>query len=201
MAYKPNDHYAKKARQQKFAARSVFKLQEIDQKWALFRHDQSVLELGCAPGSWAQYISTRIGKRGTLLGIDLKPPEVNPPNTILVEADIYETDFEALASEHNVRVPFDVIASDMMTNTTGHRATDQAKSAGLCEMALEVAKQHLAPGGNFVVKMFEGPDTQPFRKELQRLFGKSGTVRPKSTRKTSKEIFLVAKGFHGGTKI
>ncbi len=67
-------------------------------------------------------------------------------------------------------------------------------------MALEVAKQHLAPGGHFVVKMFEGPDTQPFRQELMRLFGKAGTVKPKSTRKNSKEIFLVGKGFHGGTK-
>lgn len=196
MPYRPNDHYARKARKEQYNARSVYKLEEMDKKHHLFRRGQTVLDLGCAPGSWSQYISKRVGSSGRILGIDLSAVELGLPNVVTLQADIYEADIAALAETHNIRLPFNLIVSDMAPRTTGSKGTDKAQSAALCEMALHLAQTGLLrKGGDFVVKMFEGPDTQPFRKTLLENFTKVATARPKSTRKSSKEIFLLGIGY------
>lgn len=195
MPYRPNDPYAQKAKREHYPARSVYKLQEIDQKWALFRAGQSVLDLGCAPGSWSLYAAERVGPKGRVLGIDLTEVAVKAPNAVFYQGDIYTTDFHALATAHEIPLPFDLVISDMAPKTTGSKGTDQARSAALCEMALAVAQQHLRPGGAFVCKLFDGPDTQPFRAELQHAFEKVAIFRPKAVRKNSKEIFFAAVRF------
>lgn len=196
MAYKPNDHHARRAKKEGFAARSVFKLQEIDAKFHLLERGQRVLDLGCAPGSWSQYAMTRIGTQGKLLGLDLKEVLYQYENAVFVKADIYETDIPALAAEHGIATPFDLVISDMAPKTTGYKGVDKAKSAGLCEMALLVAMKDglLRPGGHFVCKIFDGPDLVPFRDELRKRFAKVGALRPESTRSSSTEVFLVGMG-------
>ena len=196
MAYNPDDPYARKARQERYLARSVYKLKEMD---GLFRKGQRILDLGAAPGSWAQYVSECIGSRGALLVIDLKPVRLDLPNAVFVAADLYEAAWPSVAEAAGVPPPFDGVISDMAPATSGVRNTDQARSAALCEFALYLAanREALRPGGFFVAKMFEGPDTAAFRALLEQGFSKTRLIRPKSTRKTSTEVFFVGQGFSG----
>ncbi|MBX3103188.1 MAG: RlmE family RNA methyltransferase [Bacteroidetes bacterium] len=197
MAYQPNDHYARKARQQDYKARSVFKLEEIDQKHRLLAPGMQVLDLGCSPGSWSQYASQKIGAKGRLLGIDLTAVSLPLPNATFVQADINEADIPALFAQAGIVPPLDLVISDMAPKTTGVRVTDQARSAQLCEMALLVATRHLRRGGSFVCKFFDGPDFTAFRAHLTRLFDKVTILRPQATRSSSKEIFFTASGYTG----
>jgi 23S rRNA (uridine2552-2'-O)-methyltransferase len=189
MPYKPNDHYARKAKSENYLARSVYKLKEIDDKYRILAPRQKVLDLGASPGSWSQYASERIGHQGSVLGLDLTPIPLRLPNATFLEADIMTYDFES--SSCPVSPPYDVVLSDMAPKTTGVKSLDQARSALLCEMALQVAVRYLKPGGHFVCKMFDGPDFQAFRTEAQAVFTKLATVRPDSTRSMSKELFWV----------
>ena len=197
MAYQPNDHYARKARKEGFEARSVYKLEEIDQKHRLFRAGDQVVDLGASPGSWSQYASKAIGPKGRLLGIDLTEILIGLPNVTFVQQDIFTADWPALFARAGITPPVDAVISDMAPKTTGVKITDQARSYELCQMALGVALQHLRPGGVFVAKFFDGPDFQAFRQELQAVFASVSFLRPHSTRKESKELFFIAKGFKG----
>lgn len=197
MAYKPNDHYARKARKQDYKARSVFKLEEIDQKHRLLGPGMQVLDLGCSPGSWSQYASQKIGPKGRLLGIDLTEVDLPLPNATFVQADINEADFPTLFAQAGMQPPLDLVISDMAPKTTGVRVTDQARSAQLCEMALLVATHHLRRGGSFVCKFFDGPDFSPFRAQLTKLFTKVTILRPQATRSSSIELFFTAVGYNG----
>lgn len=195
MPYDRPDHYAKKAQQAGFKARSVFKLEEIDAKYGLLRPGQQVLDLGAAPGSWSQYIAQKIGAKGRLLGIDLTPIALALPNALFAVADIEQADFGALFHAAGITPPLDLVVSDMAPKTSGHTFTDQARSYNLCALALVTAQRYLRPGGAFVCKMFDGPDVQEFQRELQACFTKVARVRPKSVRSESKEFFFVATGF------
>lgn len=199
MPYQKPDHYARKAKKEHYKARSVYKLQELDEKHGLFKAGQQVLDLGASPGSWSQYVSQRIGSKGRLLGIDLTAIDMQLPNALFVQEDIFEADFTSLFEQAGISPPLDAVISDMAPKTTGVKVTDQARSMGLCEMALHVAQQHLRPGGFFICKLFDGPDFQAFRAELQQAFSKVAIHRPKSTRKESKELFFVALGYRPGT--
>src|SRR5947209_5339258 len=138
-----HDRYFKKARAEGFAARSVFKLEEIDRKLRLLRPGQRVLDLGCRPGSWMQYALGVVGARGAVVGIDRDPlPAVVPGVRVLV-GDIYKVDDAELLGP---LAAFDVVLSDMAPDTTGVRGTDQARSAALFEEALTRAERLLAPG-------------------------------------------------------
>lgn len=195
VAYSPNDHYARKAKKEGFEARSVYKLEEIDQKNQVFRKGDQVIDLGASPGSWSQYASRAIGDKGRLLGIDLTEIRLNIHNATFVQQDIYTADWPSLFAQANIDPPVDAVISDMAPKTTGIRNTDQARSFDLCMMALEVARKHLRPGGVFVAKFFDGPDFQEYRAELMKSFASVKVLRPQSTRKESKEIFFIAKGF------
>lgn len=196
MAYSPNDHYARKAKQENYVARSVYKLQELHQKFDLFRPGMQVLDLGCSPGSWSQWASEQIGPKGRILGIDLTKMFISVPGAHFVKADIYTADFPALCAEAGMEPRFHIVMSDMAPATTGSKAADKARSAALCEMALHVALNGLLrPGGAFVCKMLEGPDTPAFRTTLRQHFAKVGNLRPKSTRSSSTEVFFCAQGF------
>lgn len=191
MAYNPKDHYFKKAKEQNFAARSVFKLEEINQRFRILKPGQTVLDLGASPGSWSQYASQKIGSSGRVLGVDLSPVTVKLPNAVFIQADLRDLQLEQVFQEHGFQPPFDLVLSDMAPKTTGIRITDQARSMELCELALDIARRFLKPGGHFVCKLFHSDDFTKLRDEIKKSFEKFEAVKPDSTRQISKEIFLV----------
>lgn len=187
-----HDPFFKKAREAGYAARAVFKLEEIDKKVSLLRPGDRVLDLGCRPGSWMQYAVKRVGSHGVVIGIDRDPLPAAVPGARVLVADLYATtDAELLADQ----AAFDVVLSDMAPDTTGIRGTDQARSAALFEEALGRAERMLAPGGAFVGKIFQGPDVQPLRKRMEARFGQVRLLKPEGSRAESAEVYLVGKGF------
>lgn len=191
MTYNPRDHYFRKAKQENFAARSVFKLEEIDKKLKIFKPGQTVLDLGASPGSWSQYASQKVGEHGRVLGVDLSPVTVKLKNAVFIQADLRDLNLEEIFKEHGFQPPFDLVLSDMAPKTTGIRMTDQARSMELCELALDVSRRFLKKDGHFVCKLFHSDDFTKLRDEIKKSFQKFEAVKPDSTRKISKEIFLV----------
>ncbi len=189
--YNPQDRFFKKAKQEGFAARSVYKLQEIDQKFKVFKSGQTVLDLGASPGSWSQFASQKIGSSGRLIGVDLSPVTVSLPNAVFIEADLRDLSLIETFKEHGFDAPFDIVMSDMMAKTTGIKSADQARSLELCELALETAKRYLRPGGTFVCKFFQSGEFGQLRNAIKREFERVEAIKPESTRSISKEIFLV----------
>ncbi len=194
MTYNPKDKYFKKAKQEGFAARSVYKLQEIDQKFKVLKPGQTVLDLGAAPGSWSQFTSSIIGPRGRILGVDLSPVTVSLENATFIQADLRDLKLEDVFREHGFTEPFDLVISDMAPNTTGIKSVDQARSMELCELALQVAERFLRPGGTFVCKFFQSGEFGQLRNQIKKSFERVEALKPDSTRSISKEIFLV--GLH-----
>lgn len=194
MAYKTNDHYAQKARKENYAARSVYKLQEIDAKYKLFRRGHKVLDLGAAPGSWSQYASSVVGDGGKVLGIDLTPVASSASNAYFAEQDIFTADWPTLFAAAGIEPPVDAVISDMAPATTGISVTDHARSIALCVAALAVAQAHLKAGGCFVCKLFDGEDAPAFRNGLKKLFKTVNALRPQAVRKESREFYLIAQG-------
>lgn len=191
MTYNPRDHYFKKAKEQNFAARSVFKLEEIDLKLKIVKPNDKVLDLGASPGSWSQYCSKKIGPAGKVLGVDLSPVDVKLPNAQFIQADLRDLNLENIFNEYGFYPPFDLVISDMAPKTTGIRVTDQARSFELCELALNIARQFLKKEGHFVCKLFHSDDFSKLRDEIKKDFQKFEAIKPDSTRKISKEIFLI----------
>ncbi len=191
MAYNPKDHYFHKAKEQNFVARSVFKLEEIDKKYKIFKPGQLILDLGASPGSWSQYASQKIGNEGRVLGVDLSPVTVKLNNAVFIQADLRDLQLQDVFAKNGFVPPFDVVMSDMAPRTTGIRVTDQARSMELCELALDVADRFLRPGGYFICKLFHSEDFSSLRTEIKKRYKDFQAIKPDSTRKISKEIFLV----------
>ena len=156
------------------------------------RAGDRVLDLGCRPGSWLQYALSVVGPHGAVVGIDRDPLSRPVPGARVLQGDIYATpDGELLGT----LAAFDVVLSDMAPNTTGTRATDQARSAALFGEALARAERLLAPGGAFVGKVFQGPDVDGLRKRMAERFSDVRTLKPEGSRTASIEIYLAGKGF------
>lgn len=192
MAYNPKDYYFHKAKKENFAARAVFKIQEIDDRFKIIKPGFKILDLGAAPGSWSQYCSQKVGAQGRVLGIDLQSIKLTLPNTAFIQADMRDLNLEKIMTENGISPPFDVVLSDMAPKTTGIRITDQARSLELCELALSTALRFLRHRGSFVCKMFHSDEFEGYRKLLREHFERVEVLRPKSTRKESKEIFFIA---------
>lgn len=189
--YKRPDQKTKDAKKLGFPARSVFKLEEIDRRARILRAGQSVLDLGAAPGSWSMYAAQKVGGKGHLLAIDLKPLEVSLPAWAKAEVgDALSLENEALATF----APYDVVLSDMAPNTTGNRMADQARSYDLFMRALAVAAALVKPGGSFVGKIFMGEDFPGARAEVRKVFESERLIRPEGTRAVSYEIFVLGLG-------
>ena len=195
MAYNPRDYFYKKAKKEKFVARSVFKLEEIDQRFRIVKPGMKILDLGAAPGSWSQYCSKVIGLQGRVFGIDLQPIKLTLQNAFFTKADLRELNLDAAFEESQIFPPFDVVLSDMAPKTTGIHITDQARSLELCELALNIARRFLKPGGTFVAKLFHSSGFETYRDDLKKCFKQVEALRPDSTRKESKEIFLIGKNY------
>ena len=183
------DHYTHQAKKENFAARSVYKLKEIQKKHHILNKGARVLDLGCAPGSWLQFTAQTIGPEGRLVGIDLTPVTLSlPDHATVITGDV--ADIEAHLTEAGIH-RFDVVLSDMAPATTGNRHVDEARSVGLCEAALYVADQVLETGGHFVCKIFQGGDYKAFTDAVRQRFQRQTAMRPESTRKASREVFVV----------
>ncbi|MDB4982485.1 MAG: ribosomal methyltransferase RrmJ/FtsJ [Myxococcales bacterium] len=187
-----HDAFFKRAREEGFAARSVYKLEEIDKRLRLLRPGNRVLDLGCRPGSWMQYARKVVGAHGAVVGIDRDPMDTAIPGARVLRGDIFATTDAELLGELPA---FDVVLSDMAPDTTGVRATDQARSAALFETALACAERLLAPTGAFVGKLFQGPDMNVLRKRMATRFSEVKLLKPESSRAQSIEIYLAGKGF------
>src|ERR1700751_4970329 len=192
MAYNPKDYFFRKAKEENYAARSVFKIQEIDERFRIFKPGYKILDLGAAPGSWSQYPSQKVGAQGRILGVDIQPIKITLPNALFITADMRDLNLDQVMTENGIAPPFDVVLSDMAPKTTGIRVTDQTRSLELCELALQTAGRFLKPRGSFVAKLFHSDEFEGFRKQLRERFGRVEVLRPKSTRKESKEIFFIA---------
>jgi len=181
------EYYTLKAKQDKYPARSVYKLQQIDEKFNLINKNDKILDLGCAPGSWLIYASRKIGEKGTVTGIDLQDMKTEvPKNAIFLKQDV-----NAFKSDKK----FDVIMSDMAPNTSGDHSVDVERSIELCETALKIAIVGLVKGGNFVCKIFEGEGIQDFFKKVEQNFSFVKRYKPLASRSESREIFIIGKGF------
>ena len=196
--YDPRDPFFLKAKQENYLARSIYKLEEIDQRFHLLSKGDMVLDLGAAPGSWSQYACRRVAPKGLVLGVDLQALRCSEMNFVGLKADVFTLDYMTELPRLGLSFPLDVVLSDMAPGTTGIRTTDQARSFELCLKALELAERTLKPGGHFVCKFFDGPDFAELRKAILDQFQKVEILRPKSTRQSSKEIFLVGLKFKGG---
>lgn len=185
------DSYGRRAKREGYAARSVYKLQEIDEKVGLLRRGARVLDLGAYPGSWTAFAAERVQAEGKVLGLDIQAFRgVLPKHAEMRKEDVFEVDPETLGT-------FDVVMSDMAPSTTGHRFTDQARSFALFMRALEIATLVLVPGGSFVAKIFQGGDFPEAKKAVADRFEKVRIVRPHATRTESIETFVVGLGFRG----
>ncbi|SHN60626.1 RlmE family RNA methyltransferase [Desulfovibrio litoralis] len=192
---KYRDYYFLQAKKDNYPARSVYKLKEIEDKLKLFKKGMKVLDLGAAPGSWSLCAGELVGFSGKVLGVDLQETHTAfPVNVKFMQGDVFELSPEIEEAIKQLE-PFDIIMSDMAPRTIGNKFTDQMRSADLCREALERAKQHLLPEGAFIVKIFMGPEYEAFVKEMRCVFDKVKTVKPKSSRSESKEIFIVGLGF------
>tara|TARA_Y100001970_G_C14214735_1_gene848978 strand:+ start:1764 stop:2345 length:582 start_codon:yes stop_codon:yes gene_type:complete len=188
---KIKDHYYFKAKSEGYVARSIYKLEEIDKKHNLISKGNFVIDFGCSPGSWLQYSSRKVGKKGFVLGIDLKPVNISlPDNVKILEMDIFEAYVEDLKINGKL---FDVILSDMSPKTTGIRSADSQRSLDLNQRVIEISRELLKPNGSILLKVFQGASLEKFQKDLRRLFSNVKLFKPKSSRSESVEIFLLCR--------
>lgn len=190
-----NDPYVVQAKKEGWRSRAAYKLIEIDDKVKILTPGARVIDLGAAPGGWAQVAVKRIGPKGRVVGLDLLPIEPVPG------ADLIELDFMDDSAPGRLREmlggPADVVLSDMAANTTGHRQTDHLRIVGLVEAAAAFAVEVLAPGGAFVAKVFQGGTEGTLLAMLKRDFAQVRHVKPAASRAESAELYVVATGFRG----
>lgn len=187
-----NDTYVQRAQKEGWRARAVFKLKEIDEKDHLLKPGMTVVDLGATPGSWCQYVAKRIQPGGRLIALDLLAME--PLHGVeFIQGDFREDEvLEKLKSALAGR-QVDLVLSDMAPNMTGIASTDSTQVMCLAELTLDFSRQHLKPGGDLLVKVFQGAGFMELRKVLQAEFGSLATRKPAASRDRSAELYLLAR--------
>lgn len=193
-AEKKREAYYRQAKKEGYRARSAYKLQQINNKFHLLKPGSAVADLGCAPGAWTQVLVQIVGDRGTVVGVDLAATAPVEGATLL-QGDMTTPETKEAVRKAAGPEGLDAVVSDMSPNISGHYDRDQAESVWLAQHALAFAKDMLKPGGNFLVKVFEGQDFQEFLDEVRGLFARVKMFHPPASRKRSSEVFVVAKGF------
>lgn len=190
-----NDPYVAKAQDAGYRSRAAFKALELDDRFRFFRPGARVVDLGAAPGGWTQVAAERCAG-GVIVGLDIQ--KIDPiPGATLLELDIYAEDAIRRIRAALGQATADVVLSDMAPATTGHKRTDQLRIASLAEAAYDVARRLLAPGGTFVVKVFQGGAPAALLADLKRDFEQDRHAKPPASRSDSAEMYLVASGFRG----
>lgn len=188
-----NDPYVQRAQADGYRARAAYKLTEIDERDHLLRPGAVVVNLGAAPGSWCQIAVKRCGPKGRVLALDLLPMEAVAGVNFLL-GDFTE---DAVLEEFERRLDgarVNVVLSDMAPNLSGVATVNQARSIHLCELALDFAVRHLKPGGQFLVKVFQGEGFMAFRQQMESAFASVQVRKPKASRDRSAEVYLLGKG-------
>jgi 23S rRNA (uridine2552-2'-O)-methyltransferase len=190
------DEYVKRAQQDGYRSRAVYKLLEIHEKDRLLRPGLAVVDLGAAPGGWSQLATRLVGGQGRVMALDILPME-SLPSVEFIEGDFRETAvLDQLLAALDGR-PVDLVLSDMAPNTSGIKAVDQPSSLYLAELALDFARQCLKPGGDFLVKAFQGEGFDKFLKELRVAFATVAPRKPRASRARSAEQYLLARNYRG----
>jgi 23S rRNA (uridine2552-2'-O)-methyltransferase len=191
-----NDHYVMKAKEEGYRSRACYKLMEIDDKDRLMKPGMTVVDLGSAPGGWSQVAAKRVGDKGLVVASDILPMDGIAGVTFLKGDFTEEAVFDELMTIIGNR-PVDLVISDMAPNMSGLSAVDQPSAMYLVELALDMARQVLKPGGNYAAKVFQGEGFDEYLKDMRSSFQKVVTRKPESSRARSREVYLVAKGYKG----
>lgn len=188
------DQYVKQARDSHYRSRAIYKLQEIDQKDKLIKPNACVVDLGSAPGSWSQYASEQVKSNGRVISVDILP--MDPIERVLfILGDFTDEAVENECIGHIGKQGADLVISDMAPNLTGIRITDQARSLALAELVYDFCHQVLKPGGDLVIKLFEGAGTNEYRQLLKERFAKVMTRKPDASRDQSREFYVLARSY------
>ena len=188
------DRYVNQARSRQLRSRAVFKLEELDRRYRLFRPGQTVIDLGAAPGSWSAYVSKKVNPGGAVLAVDIL--EMTPlPGVTFLHCDLSDVGSrqDCLTSLAEYRA--DLVISDMAPNLSGIAAADQANSLNLAETAAQLSYSVLRQRGHFLVKLFQGSEVAGFRKRLNEKFDNVILVKPQASRANSSEVYLLARGY------
>lgn len=196
-----NDPYVQAAQKDGYRARAAYKLKEIDETFKLIRPGQIVVDLGCAPGAWSQYLRRRLSPtgaaagelNGTIISLDLLPME--PIEGVhYIQGDFRDESVLTQLEDVVQGRPVDVVVSDMAPNLSGHSTTDGARVAHLIELAVDFATRHLRPEGALVTKVFHGPGYDELVRLFRTHFKTVKPLKPKSSRDKSSETFLIGIG-------
>ncbi|MFO7325339.1 MAG: 23S rRNA (uridine(2552)-2'-O)-methyltransferase RlmE [Pseudomonadota bacterium] len=191
-----NDPYVKRAQKEGYRSRAAYKLLELNEKDRLIRPGMRVLDLGSSPGGWSQVAARLVGPKGKVLATDILPMDAIP-NVDFIQGDFREEEVLRQIEDWLGGARFDLVLSDMAPNISGIAAADQAASMYLLELALDTARRTLKSGASFVAKMFQGAGSDQYIKELRAAFDKVQIRKPGASRKESREVYLVARGFRG----
>jgi len=188
------DTYVKKSWQDGYRSRAAYKLLEINERDHLLRPGMTVLDLGAAPGGWAQIASKILGDKGRVIATDIL--EMEPlPHVEFLQGDFREQSICNQLLKMLEGRPVGLVISDMAPNISGVTSVDQPRSIYLAELALDMARQVLMPGGDFLVKVFQGSGDEALRKQIQASFQKILVRKPKASRPQSREVYILARGF------
>ena len=184
------DTYVRQSKVDGYRARSAYKLKEIDEKFKIFKGGMSVVDIGAAPGSWSQYVA-KVVKSGKIISIDLKEME-NIENTLQIQGDFTSVDTQDQIKEYLKKKP-DVVISDMAVNTTGIKNIDSIQTGELCKVAMVFSKDVISEKGFFISKIFMGSNFNEIVALGKKIFKEVKVFKPKSSRKDSKESFIICK--------
>ena len=193
MAEHVNDPFVQRAKSEGWRARAAYKLMEIDDKDKLIRPGMIVVDLGAAPGSWSQVANKRVGELGRVFALDLLPMEPIP-GVEFMQGDFHDEEFVERFEEILGGRQVDLVMSDIAPNISGIPSSDQARSVYLAELALDFAQKHLAQGGRFLVKVFQGEGFDAFRKQMENEFKSVLVRKPQASRGRSSEVYLLGSG-------
>nr|VFK51843.1 MAG: 23S rRNA Um-2552 2'-O-methyltransferase [Candidatus Kentron sp. TUN]VFK53454.1 MAG: 23S rRNA Um-2552 2'-O-methyltransferase [Candidatus Kentron sp. TUN]VFK54670.1 MAG: 23S rRNA Um-2552 2'-O-methyltransferase [Candidatus Kentron sp. TUN] len=188
------DLFVKKAKETGYRSRSAYKLLEINQRDQLFQRGDTVVDLGAAPGGWSQVAKGQIGKEGRVIAIDIRP--IKPlPGVVSLEGDMRNEEIQNQIAKLLAGNLARVVISDMAPNISGSNAIDQPRALQIAESALELSIRFLAPGGDFLVKVFQGEGFDGFVNRVQRSFSKTRIRKPKASRASSREVYVLGWGY------
>ncbi|CAI9000849.1 23S rRNA 2'-O-ribose U2552 methyltransferase [Pseudomonas sp. IT-P44] len=191
-----NDPYVKQAQKDGYRSRASYKLLEVQEKYKLIRPGMSVVDLGAAPGGWSQVTSRLIGGQGRLIASDILEMD-SIPDVTFIQGDFTEDKVLAQILEAVGNSQVDLVISDMAPNMSGTPEVDMPKAMFLCELALDLAARILKPGGNFVIKVFQGEGFDAYVKDARQKFDKVQMIKPDSSRGSSREQYMLAWGYRG----
>ena len=192
-SYEKPDFWSRKAFSEGYPARSVYKLQEIDQKFGMIKKNYKVLDLGAAPGSWTTFLLREMEGSGKVVSCDLNPlsKSVKGDNLVFIQGDLQQKE---IVDKIKAEGPFDLVVCDAAPLTTGNRVVDTARSSGLVKMAIWYAETMLKTGGNFAVKIFQNGDQQALLKKMREVFENAKGFKPVACRSESFETYLIGLG-------